>query len=105
MPQWAQRMDPPSDRTAYLNILDTHDGIGLMGVNGILSPEDIRYIINMAAERGAQISYKRTEGYQDEPYEINRKEPFIHREDSAYCFYLPRSLEFFGLLRKGTIGF
>ena len=69
--QWAQRINPPSDRTAYLNILDTHDGIGLMGVNGILSPEDIRYITNMATERGAQISYKRTGEHQDEPYEIN----------------------------------
>jgi sucrose phosphorylase len=51
-------------------MLDTHDGIGLMGVKGILSKEEIALIIENAKDSGAYISYKATE-HGEEPYEIN----------------------------------
>jgi sucrose phosphorylase len=69
--QWAQDMRNPSDIATFFNILDTHDGIGLMGVKGILSKEDIDLIIEKAKEHGAYISYKMTEDRTKEPYEIN----------------------------------
>lgn len=69
--RWAQGLNPPSDRTAFLNILDTHDGIGLMGVQGILPEEEIRFLVEKLRGRGALISYKRTEARGEEPYEIN----------------------------------
>jgi sucrose phosphorylase len=68
--KWAQGMKNPSNRATFFNMLDTHDGIGLMGVKGILSKEEIALIIEKAKERGAYISYKATE-HGDEPYEIN----------------------------------
>ncbi|MEM8676477.1 MAG: alpha-amylase family glycosyl hydrolase [Cyanobacteria bacterium P01_G01_bin.67] len=67
---WAKQLQFPSTKTTYLNILDTHDGIGLMGVSNILSPEDIQFLICQAREHGAFISY-RSENGQDVPYEIN----------------------------------
>ena len=68
--KWAQGIKNPSDRATFFNMLDTHDGIGLMGVKGILSKEEIALIIEKAKERGAYISYKATE-QGEEPYEIN----------------------------------
>jgi glycosidase len=68
---WAGEVEPPSDTTAFFNILDTHDGIGLMGVKGILGREQIRLIIDNAKANGALINYKTVEGGGQEPYEIN----------------------------------
>ncbi len=69
--RWAMTMDPPSEETAFLNILDTHDGIGLQGVRGILAAEEIEAIVEQARRRGALVSYKSTEEGGSEPYEIN----------------------------------
>ena len=68
---WAKQLQFPSATTTYLNILDTHDGIGLMGVKNILSSEDIHILISQAREHGAFVSYRTDENGQDEPYEIN----------------------------------
>ncbi|MGD1917574.1 MAG: alpha-amylase family glycosyl hydrolase [Pleurocapsa sp.] len=69
--KWANTLEFPADACTYLNILDTHDGIGLMGVKNILSTEDINFLISRAREHGAFVSYKTGAGGQDEPYEIN----------------------------------
>ncbi|WP_081942728.1 sugar phosphorylase [Myxosarcina sp. GI1] len=69
--KWAKQLEFPSDTCTYLNILDTHDGIGLMGVKNILASEDIQYLISRAREHGAFVSYRTGSGGQDEPYEIN----------------------------------
>ena len=68
---WAKDIEPPTATTAFFNILDTHDGIGLMGVKGILSQDQIQVIIDNAKENGALISYKTMEGGGQEPYEVN----------------------------------
>lgn len=68
---WADGLNPPSDRTAFLNILDTHDGIGLMGVKGILPEEELRFLVETVRGRGALISCKQTGERSEEPYEIN----------------------------------
>jgi len=73
----------PSDRATFFNMLDTHDGVGLMGVKGILSKEEIALIIERAKEHGAYISYKATE-HGEEPYEINTTWwSAINRDDSG----------------------
>jgi sucrose phosphorylase len=69
--QWAQGIKNPSNVATFFNILDTHDGIGLMGAKSILSKEDIHLIIEKAKEHGAYISYKMTEDRTEEPYEVN----------------------------------
>ncbi len=67
---WAEKLQYPSDTTNYLNFLDSHDGVGVMGAKGILTKEEIDYIIIRAKEQGAFISYK-TGKEGKEPYEIN----------------------------------
>ena len=68
---WAKTLKPPSNTTNFFNFLDSHDGIGLMAVKGILSEDDIDLLIEMATERGGLISYKTDENGEEEPYEIN----------------------------------
>ncbi len=69
--RWAADLKAPSATTTFFNILDTHDGIGLMGVKGILPAEDIDHLVRTAQERSAFVSFKMTEGRTEEPYEIN----------------------------------
>jgi hypothetical protein len=69
--RWAQLMRNPSGTATFFNILDTHDGIGLMGVKDILPKDEIEYIIQRAGDNGAYISYKMTADRTEEPYEIN----------------------------------
>ncbi len=68
---WAQGVADPSGQATFFNILDTHDGIGLMGVKHILTKQEIDFIIEQAKKRGAFISYKMSENRTEEPYEIN----------------------------------
>jgi len=69
--RWAESIIPPSDMATFFNILDTHDGIGLMGAKEILSRQDMAFIIKKTNDRGAYISYKMAEDRTEEPYEIN----------------------------------
>jgi sucrose phosphorylase len=69
--RWAASLRAPSPTTVFFNILDTHDGIGLMGVKGILPPADIDHIVRTAQARGAYVSFKSIAAQQVEPYEIN----------------------------------
>ncbi|MFG6096700.1 sugar phosphorylase [Leptothoe sp. ISB3NOV94-8A] len=69
--KWVQTLEYPSDAMTFFNILDTHDGIGLLGVKNILSEQQISFIIRCAREHGALISYRTAEGGVEEPYEIN----------------------------------
>ena len=69
--RWADTLETPSPLSTYFNILDTHDGIGLMGARGILSGDEIECILREARNRGAYITYRMTDGTREEPYEIN----------------------------------
>jgi len=69
--RWVQDLKVNSTVATFFNMLDTHDGIGLMGVKGILSKEDIDFIIQRAKEHGALISCKMSKDHTEEPYEIN----------------------------------
>jgi sucrose phosphorylase len=68
--EWANSLTAPSDTTTFLNFLDSHDGVGVMGVKNILKKSEIDDIIHRAKEHGAFISYK-TGKEGREPYEIN----------------------------------
>ena len=69
--KWARDMATPSDATAFFNILDTHDGIGLMAVQDILQKEDVDFIVEKARQHGALVSFKMGQDRNQEPYEIN----------------------------------
>lgn len=68
--EWADALEYPSACVTYLNMLDTHDGVGLMGASGILPADEIAFLVKTAREHGAFIS-NRTSGDEEVPYEIN----------------------------------
>jgi sucrose phosphorylase len=69
--RWAAELETPSPAATFLNVLDTHDGIGLMGVRGILADAEIDCILREAQKRGAYVSCQMRDDRQEEPYEIN----------------------------------
>ncbi len=69
--KWASTLDTCSNNTTYFNFLDSHDGIGLMAVKDILSPNDIDLILDNVRQHGGYISYKTGENEKEIPYEMN----------------------------------
>jgi len=69
--EWAENLEYGSPTTTYLNMLDTHDGVGLMGVKNMLSEIDIKQLVDKAKSHGALVSYRTKEDGSEDPYEIN----------------------------------
>ncbi len=69
--KWVKNLKQPSRVATFFNILDTHDGIGLMGIKNILTGVEVDAMIKRARSQGATISYKMSELRTAEPYEIN----------------------------------
>lgn len=81
--QWASKLENPSDTTTYFNFLDSHDGIGVMAVKGILSDEEIEMMALRTLEHGGYISYKDNGDGSVSPYELNITwYSAINREDA-----------------------
>lgn len=68
--RWVADLAYPSDCVTYLNMLDTHDGVGLPGVKDVLPEDEIGFLVETARQHGAFISYRSGDG-ADVPYEIN----------------------------------
>ncbi len=68
--RWVPDLAYPSDCVTYLNMLDTHDGVGLPGVKDVLPEDEIGFLVETARQHGAFISYRSGDG-ADVPYEIN----------------------------------
>jgi sucrose phosphorylase len=69
--QWAAGLEKVSDTATYFNFLDSHDGIGLLGIRGIVPTEEIDAMIARAKEHGGLVSYRTDEEGNRSPYEIN----------------------------------
>lgn len=68
---WAKSLKKVSDTTTFFNFLDSHDGIGLMGIKNILEKDEIGDLIERAKKHGGFISYRTAEDGTEVPYEIN----------------------------------
>ncbi len=69
--QWATSLKKISDEATYFNFLDSHDGIGLMAVQNILSKEEIELMTLRTLEHGGFISHTTTGDGAIIPYELN----------------------------------
>lgn len=69
--EWASSLEKISDTATYFNFLDSHDGIGVMGVKGILTEEEIEMMTLRVLEHGGYISYKDNGDGSVSPYEMN----------------------------------
>jgi sucrose phosphorylase len=68
---WARTLTHVSDTATYFNFLDSHDGIGLMGAQGILSPEEIDALVARCYHHGGLVSFRDTGEGTKSPYELN----------------------------------
>ncbi len=68
---WAEDLVPPSETTTFLNFLDSHDGIGLLGARGILPERAIQNLCDRAEERGGFVSRRTDRDGAESPYELN----------------------------------
>lgn len=69
--RWAAELSPVSDSATYLNFLDSHDGIGLMGARDILSPAEIESMVAKAQQHGGLVSQRDNGDGTRSPYELN----------------------------------
>ncbi len=68
---WAADLAPPSETTAFLNFLDSHDGIGLLAVRDLLPAAAVEHLVRKAREHGGLVSYRSEPDGSQTPYEIN----------------------------------
>jgi len=69
--KWAKTIKRISEQATYFNFLDSHDGIGLLPVKGILDNDDIEFLVYKTVERGGYISYRTDSDGSESPYELN----------------------------------
>lgn len=69
--RWAKTLHLPSDRVCFFNFTASHDGVGLRPVHGILSDEEIDYMVEKVQEHGGLVSYRAEADGTESPYELN----------------------------------
>jgi glycosidase len=69
--EWATGLTAPGPHTTFLNFLDSHDGIGVLGARGILTDAEIAAMVRCVEEHDGLISYKRESDGSETPYELN----------------------------------
>ena len=69
--EWASHLKHISDKTAFFNVLATHDGLGVVPVKAILTDKEIIDIADNIKKRGGFISYKTAKDGSKKPYEMN----------------------------------
>lgn len=69
--EWAAGLTTPSDQTTFFNFLASHDGIGVRPAEGILSPGEVRRLVDLAQAHGGYVSYKTNPDGSQSPYELN----------------------------------
>lgn len=69
--QWSSSIVHMSDTTTYLNFLDSHDGIGVMGARGIMTDQEIDTMAQKVLQYGGRISYKTDSDGRESVYEMN----------------------------------
>jgi sucrose phosphorylase len=68
---WAASLAHVSDTATYLNFLDSHDGVGLMGARGLLPQAGIDLLVEKALAHGGLVSYRDEGDGRRSPYELN----------------------------------
>lgn len=69
--RWAAGLKLPSDRTWFYNFTASHDGIGVLPAQGLLTREQIDRLAAAALQRGGRIGYKSNPDGSRTAYELN----------------------------------
>ena len=84
--EWADSLEPTSEKTTFFNFLASHDGIGVRPVEGILSDEEVQLLVDIVKAHGGFVSYKDNGDGTKSPYElnINYLDALSHPDDPEY---------------------
>lgn len=69
--RWAATLHPPGEKTAFLNFLASHDGIGVTPAHGWLEPEALEALYRRVREHGGYLSFKTGAHGERQVYEFN----------------------------------
>jgi len=69
--QWVATLTTPSDECWFFNFLASHDGVGLRGVETILTPQERSMLAERALAHGGGVGYRNVPDGTMEPYELN----------------------------------
>lgn len=69
--RWIANLQTPSPLTSLFHILDTHDGIGLLGARGVLSDREIDNLVQTTLAHGGLVGYRTDRQGRQSPYELN----------------------------------
>ncbi len=69
--QWLMAMPPAQNGTSYFNFIASHDGIGLRPIEGLISEEEEKQLVDTMQSFGGRISWRSLENGESKPYEIN----------------------------------
>ena len=69
--RWAQSLSLPSNKVCFFNFTASHDGVGLRPVKGILSDDEIDYLVSHVQDHGGLVSFRAEEDGSQSPYELN----------------------------------
>lgn len=68
---WAADLSVPSADCCFFNITATHDGIGVRGAQGRMTPAEVLGLAEAIRQRGGLVSNRRLPDGSDSPYELN----------------------------------
>jgi glycosidase len=69
--EWARSLPDMAPGTAVLNVLGSHDGIGLRPVQGLLPPAEIARLVDRVRAHGGAVSFRALADGGVAPYELN----------------------------------
>ena len=68
---WAAGLSDPPEGCTYLNFTASHDGIGVRPLEGILSDDELEWLVSQVRTRGGLVSTRTQPGGGEKPYELN----------------------------------
>jgi sucrose phosphorylase len=81
---WAASLERVSDTATYFNFLDSHDGVGVLPLKNLVSPEEIAALVERARAHGGLVSMRDAGDGTEAPYELNITWfNALNREDSG----------------------
>ena len=69
--KWAKTLQPVGDKTTYFNFTSSHDGVGMRPATGLLTPDEIQNLVDLAQSHGGDVSFKNNSDGTKSPYELN----------------------------------
>ncbi len=68
---WAASLPSMEPGTAFFNFSASHDGVGLRPLQGIVSDEDLRGLVERICTRDGLVNYRKQADGSEVPYELN----------------------------------